>query len=168
MKKIIAILLVLAMVICFGACNKNEKPVDPGMPNPMTEVASLDELNAAAGCYLIQPGVMGVSDEKFIVIKSGDYNVGEYQFTISGVNYTLRAAATTEDISGVYVDGNTAFPEVKEGIDIVETEEVKLARWFNLNGQHVLSAKGDIDSETFAGVADEICTESGITGGENG
>lgn len=168
MKKIIAILLVLAMVICFGACNKNEKPVDTGMPNPMTEVASLDELNAAAGCNLVKPGVMGVSDEKFFTINCGDYTIGEYQFTVAGVNYTLRAAATTEDISGVYVGEGTAFPEVKEGVDIVETEEVKLARWFNLNGQHVLSAKGDIDSETFAGVADEICYESGINGGSNG
>lgn len=111
---------------------------------------------------------MGVSDEEFYTITSGDYTIGEYRFKINEVSYTLRAAATTEDISGVYVGEGTAFPEVKDGIDIVETDEVKLARWFNLNGQHILYAEGEIDSETFAGVAEEISVESGLNGGSNG
>lgn len=175
MKKILAAMLALAMILCFCACNKTEEPqkpeepiVGPGTTNPMTEVASLDEINAATGCNMTKPGVMGVSDEEFYTIASGDYTIGEYRFTIGGVNYTLRAAATTEDISGVYVGEGTAFPEVKDGIDIVETDEVKLARWFNLNGQHILYAEGEIDSETFAGVAEEISVESGLNGGSNG
>ena len=172
MKKIIALLLAFAMLLCLCACSKNEEPeepvVGPGTTNPVTEVASLDEINAATGCNMEKPGVMGVSDEQFFTINAGDYTIGEYRFTVAGVNYTLRAAATTEDISGVYVGEGTAFPEVKDGMDIVETDDMKLARWFDLNGQHVLIAVGEIDEATFSGVADELCEMSRMNGGENG
>ena len=172
MKKIIALMLALAMLLCLCACNKNEEPeepvVGPGTTNPMTEVASLDEINAATGCNMEKPGVMGVSDEKFFTINADEYTIGEYRFTVAGVNYTLRAAATTEDISGVWVGETTAFPEVKDGMDIVETDDMKLARWFDLNGQHVLSAVGEIDEATFSGVADELREMSRMNGGENG
>ena len=85
-----------------------------------------------------------------------------------GFDYTFRCAPTTEDISGVYVGEGTAFPEVKDGMDIVETDDMKLARWFDLNGQHVLIAVGEIDEATFSGVADELCEMSRMNGGENG
>ena len=175
MKKILAVMLALAMILCFCACNQTEEPqkpeepiVGPGTTNPMTEVASLDEINAATGCNMTKPGVMGISDEKFFTINAGDYTIGEYRFTVGGVDYRLRAAATTEDISGVYVGEGTAFPEVKEGIDYVDADGTKLARWFDLNGQHVLSAMGEIDDETFAGIAEELCNDSKMNGGENG
>ena len=168
MKKILALVLALVLAVSFAACGQKEPVVGPGTENPMTECASLDEINAAAGTNLMKPGVMGVTEEKFFTIKSGDKTIAEYRFDLNGVSYTLRSAAIAdEDISGYYVDGKAAFGEPTGDVEYAEAEDVKLARFFDLNGQTVVTAKGDIEDETFKGIVEEFVTLSAENGGRN-
>ena len=166
MKRMLALALAAMMVLCLCACGEKpaeqpeaEEPATNGMPNPMTEYASLDEINDIVGSKLVHPGVMGVSDEKFFVIDCGDYRLADYRFAVGGVDYTFRSAPVTQDISGYYVGERTAFADgaQQDGIEYAEADGAQLARWFTIDGQYVLSAKG-VDADTFALVAEELCT----------
>lgn len=142
-----------------------EEPVaEPmaGMPNPMTEYGSLEEINELAGSHLVHPPVMGVSDEAFFTISGGEGVplLAQYTFTVAGVEYCFRSANRTEDISGIYVGDGTAFEHstAPDGVELVEGGDYHVARWFGPDGwQYVLSAGSEADSSIFAGVADELC-----------
>ena len=109
---ITAALLCLALSACGGTPSApapaESSPSAPtgGMTlvNPMQAVSSLDEINSAIGCHVKAPADIAVSEEAFFVISG---TVGEYRFSVDGIHYTLRASATADDISGVYVDGKT-------------------------------------------------------------
>ena len=165
MKKTLALLLTLTMLLSLAACGGKEE--EGGVPNPMTEYATLDELNEAAGSRLTGPGVMGVSDESFIAYDCGDYLLAEYNFTVAGVKYMLRSAPTLQDISGFYVNGEPAFSgDIAEGINYAEAEDgVQLARWANVDGQYVLACLDANDN--FTGIAEEMyaVNSPGSTGG---
>ena len=76
-----------------------------GMPSPLTEAASVDELNTAVGCCLfrLDPEFYPVADEAFTLI-DGETRIADYSFTWEGQAVNLRAAVTAEDISGIYMD----------------------------------------------------------------
>lgn len=154
MKKTLALLLTLTMLLSLSACGGKEE--EGGVPNPMTEYASLAELNEATLSRLVGPGVMGVSDESFIAYDCGDYLLAEYNFTVAGVKYMLRSAPTLEDISGFYVNGEPAFTgDIQEGINYAEGEDgVQLARWANVDGQYVFACLSENDG--FTGIAEEM------------
>lgn len=154
MKKTLALLLTLTMLLSLSACGGKEE--EGGVPNPMTEYASLAELNEATLSRLVGPGVMGVSDESFIAYDCGDYLLAEYNFTVAGVKYMLRSAPTLEDISGFYVNGEPAFSgDIADGINYAEGEDgVQLARWANVDGQYVFACLSENDG--FTGIAEEM------------
>lgn len=130
-----------------------------GLPNPIKECASLEEINAAAGTALAHPAVMGVTDESFCTITGSDAVLADYDFTLAGYRWCFRAGAVAAyDISGVYINAVPAFGEPKEGIEYAEGEGYKLARWFTLDGQYVLSVldQGAMAQDTFAGIAEEM------------
>lgn len=169
MKKTIALLLSLIMLFALCACGKSEPSI--GMENPMTECASLNEVNEAVGGNLCGPAAMGASDEAYFVIDCGSYKIGEYQFKVNGYDYILRCAKTEEDISGVYLSGqdDTAFAEgngsVVTGDDGMQTNsdgEYKCARWFVDDMQYVLSVKdgGALESETFISIVSEFVNKT--------
>ena len=166
MKKIIVIIALIALL---ASCAIAETV---GMANPMTEFASIEEVNAATGLNLTSPGIMGVIDTVYATIDCGDYVIGEYQFNVNGYDCFLRGALVTDiDISGWYVGETTAFDgemdAAEDGIYYVTTSDTKLARWFNIDGQYVLgvSDNGDYDMTTFMGIAEELAdmTNSGVT-----
>ena len=165
MKRMLALALAAMMVLCLCACGEKpaqqpetEEPMIDGMPNPMVEYGSLDEINDLVGSRLVHPAVMGVSDEKFFVIDCGDFQLADYRFTVNGVEYTFRSAPVTQDISGYYVGEGTAFADgAHDGIEYAEADGAQLARWFTIDGQYVLSAKNMADADTFALVAEELC-----------
>ena len=130
-----------------------------GMPNPITEYASLAEINEKAGTALVHPAVMGVTEESFFTITGSDCVIADYDFTLVGYAWCFRAAATVRyDISGVYINAAPAFGAVNEGVAFAEGEGYKLARWFTMDGQYVLSVadNGAMDKETFLSIAEEL------------
>lgn len=164
MKKIIALILALAMVFCFAACgNKGDEPIvgGPEVVNPMTELGSLEELNEKFGCAMISPSVMGVSDEHFFSVDANP-EYAEYQFTVNGLPYTYRfaVAGMDVDISGYYVPDRegTVFQNSDAEMSYFEGDEAKLARWFTIDGQYVLMVKdnGELDYNTFNGIVEEF------------
>ena len=186
MKKTIAAIIALVLVFALCACGRTpaEPPVDNtpdvaepsdtpapetpigliGLPNPMTEYGSLDELNELLGVRLVRPAVMGVTNESFYLI-SGGIQVAQYCFTLNGVDYTFRASPVYDtDISGYYVGDGTAFSGIPtDKLEYAEYEGTKLARWATIDGQYVLAGKKA--SENFAAVAEELAkrTLPGLT-----
>jgi len=183
MKKILAIILACTMLLALCACGaakdesaeettktaeettdaaeetttENEPQPISGVPNPIVDYDSLEALNERYGIKLTHPGVMGVTDEYFSAIESSDYDIAQYGFTVNGMEYLLRCASTSEDISGVYTGEGTAFSGV-EGDSYCYLADCKLARWFNIDGQYCLcvSDGGQMDEETFVSIAEEM------------
>ena len=179
MKKLFAVALTAALTLCLCACGAEETKTEAETPsgettvstggsedkgematvkNPMVSYSSLEEINEKVGCALCRPGVMGVSDERFFVIEGSEYNIAEYCYTVAGVSYTMRSAATTQDISGCYEGGKTAFEGVEASSEIQYAEAAgrKLARWFNVDGQYVLSAPASDVGDDFVSTAQEV------------
>ena len=132
--------------------------ISAGLVNPRQEYGSLEEINTVAGVALAHPAVMGVSDEYFVIIDDGEGCIAEYDYTLAGCAWCFRASAFYDrDISGVYINGELPFGEVKEGIEYAEGEGYKLARFATIDGQYVLMVQdnGQMDAETFRLAAEE-------------
>lgn len=154
MKKLIKILAVSLLLFTF-ACSKNDN--GGGMPNPMVEYESLDAINKKVGCNLIQPGVMGITDEKYYVIAD---TLAQYNFSLNGYDFTFRASKDmNEDISGVYVGNGTLFSlfDSKDPVNITG-EGVKGYRFFTDDTQYTIIADqaDDLDEMKFVGLCEEI------------
>lgn len=159
MKKVIVTVLALALAFGVTACSSQKKtepePELPmaGMPNPVMEKESLEEINEAAGTKLVHPPVMGATDEVFIVINS-DPVIAEYHITINGVPYLCRAARTEEDITGVYLDEGTLGEKVADG-ESTNAGGYSITKWFADGVQYVIYTEDEDGSvlslvETFA------------------
>lgn len=78
------------------------------IPSPITDRASLDEVNEAIGSAMKRPAGLELTDEAWATIDNEEKNpIGQYTFTYNGGTYTLRAAKDTGDISGVWENGTT-------------------------------------------------------------
>ena len=119
------------------------------IPNPMTDVSSVEDINSRIGCSMKK--FEGAADESFTVFTMGT-ELGQYDFFIDDAKYTLRAAKTTEDLSGVYTS---------EGLlgDLVEPDVIKdcgdgafYEKWFDGDMQYSLYGI-DTVSEDFDTVA---------------
>lgn len=178
MKKTFAIILALIMILGLCACGSTEKgitlpattlpeapsvpeDVQAGIASPITEYASLDEINSIMGSRLSTPGVAGAEDVCYLIIDCGDYSIAEYQFKVNGNLFSERCAAAAGpdiDISGVWTDGGTVFEDSKGGeLEFAASDEYKCARWFTVDGQYVLTLKeGNMDMDTFRGITEEF------------
>ena len=155
MKKWITLVLALALALGLSACEKaapatettpatgEEEIVGPGGINPWVEYDSLAKVNEKIGGCLTAPDGAAVEDKYLAVMNDGE--CGEYRFVMDGLEYHFRfASGTTEDISGVWVEGGTVFDhEYPGGTEVVATDTMKLARWMNIDGQYVLSVEDD-------------------------
>lgn len=119
------------------------------IPNPMTDVSSIEDINSAVGCSM--KNIESASDESYTVLTEGT-KLGQYEFFIDNAKYTLRAAKTAEDLSGVYTS---------EGLlgELVEADTVKdcgdgafYEKWFDGDMQYSLYGI-DTVSEDFDTVA---------------
>lgn len=127
-----------------------EAPV--GMPNPITECASSDEVNQAVGCQIAQLPVMGVTDHRFSVIDCGSHKMGQYEFTFMGADWCYRAAPTEEDISGVYLNDGSLLSERCASGETYADADCLYTRWFDGNMQYSLYAapSASLTAEQFA------------------
>lgn len=148
MKKLLVLLCLLLLV----GCSKTN------LENPMVAKESLDEVNEITHGHLSKPPVMGVTEEKFYVIETKEGNIGQYDFTLNSIDYTVRFSDTIvkEDISGVYIDGKPAFSD--NVIDDLTTtgEGYRLGRWLTVDGQYCFMAPDTITEELFAALLSEM------------
>lgn len=127
-----------------------EEPV--GMPNPITECASSDEVNQTVGCQIAQLPVMGVTNHRFSVIDCGSHKMGQYEFSFMGADWCYRAAPTEEDISGVYLEDGSLLSERCAPGETYADADCLYTRWFNGNMQYSLYAapSAALTAEQFA------------------
>ncbi len=120
--------VVLLALLCLGGCGRGESSV--GLANPMEQMENLEAINAKIGCSMHTPEGFFTENESFFVINTQP-TVGQYRFDAEGITYTLRAAATKEDISGVYLTDGT-FGQVADqtGSDTLTFAEGQCSRWF--------------------------------------
>ena len=72
------------------------------IPAPITDRASLDEVNEVIGSAMKRPADLELTNEAWSTIDDEEKNhIGQYTFTYNGGSSTLRAAKDTGDISGV-------------------------------------------------------------------
>ncbi|MCF0105158.1 MAG: hypothetical protein HUJ53_00185 [Holdemanella sp.] len=162
-KRILAAVLAATTMLGMVGCSqtKKEEEQSTGMANPITQCESLDALNKSMNTKLCAPGVMGVEDVAYQLIDNGGYQIGEYIFKVAGQEYDFRVASTKDDISGVYINGEAAFnKDIAEDEDIqyVESDEIKAARWFMIEGQYEISVKDDgkLSMESFKSMVNEL------------
>ena len=158
MKKagIVFTVLVLCLQWSLYAAEGNGEEV--GMPNPVVEYASLEEINSLIGVALMRPAVMGVTNEAFSVIGG---IVARYDCEVNGMEWSFSGAyITDEDISGICDERN----EFEPGQDhTLYTDAFYLERFFDGDRQYTItvmtpvSAEGEIllTQEAFS----NICTE---------
>lgn len=148
MKKLFTTLLLILLTLCLAACNEKSQA---NIANPVVEVSSIDEINEALKTHMTSVGVMGKSDERYSIISN---KVGQYDFKLNGYEYTLRASLdTSEDISGIYYEGNLLFANELETRNVYgETSEYKAYRFLLGNEQYVLMVKdnGELSQDNFA------------------
>lgn len=161
MKRFLALMLAVLMLTALCACSNGktvaQEDTSAQMANPMTEYDELSKVNELCGMKLTGPAVMGKSDEAYFVTDCGDYQIGEYRFSLNGANFVLRGAKTQDDISGIYINGASAFQGM-EGDATISTPEYRLARWFTDDGQYVLITEenSELSAEQFASMEMEL------------
>ena len=148
MKKLLVLLCLLLLV----GCSKTK------VDNPMISKESLDEVNEITHGHLHRPGVMGVTQEGFYIIETDKGNIGEYDFVLNSIGYTVRFSDTIlkEDISGVWIDGKPAFSDDIVNDVSTKGEGLYLYRWFTTDGQYCMMGPDTIAEETFASACNEM------------
>ena len=164
MKRIVAFFF--ALLFLFGAVAETIG----GLINPITEYASLEEINEIVGSNLARPAVMGVTDESFSVIDAGEYWIAQYCFCVNGLEYSMRCAPVAyEDISGVNLNGSPAYSDDFSGeTEYVCADGMKLSRWFDINGQYVLCLSDPeqvMEEETFKLITEEMISLTSVVPG---
>lgn len=168
MRKFIASIIMIVSAVCFlTGCEakrsvlteKSAVDVQTGIPNPIVEYSSLEEINELAGVNLMKPPVMGVSDERFSVING---RIAQYICDINGMEWTFRGASITdEDISGMYDERNVFTPNEDS---VLYANEFYLDRFFDGDLQYTIAASEPVsddeeiilDEETFSNCCMEI------------
>ena len=114
------------------------------IPSPITDRASLDEVNEAIGSAMKRPADLELTDEAWVTIDDEEKSpIGQYTFTYNGGTYTLRAAKDTGDISGVWENGTTLGNSREGDVTAITTENGGLwSRWFDGDMQYSLYAEG--------------------------
>ena len=148
-KRTIFAILALGLLLGLTACGSSsssdaddstDSSDSAQLANPMTEVASLEELAEAGDCAMIRPEGVELSDETYYTI-DGDDMIYQYGFTVDGTECILRfsKAGSDTDISGIYGDDGLIFDGQGEDPVYVENDDVKAERWFTLDGQYVFA-----------------------------
>lgn len=120
MKKLLFILLTVLISLSFVSCSKKqEEPNEEveeegliGMPNPMKEYSSLDQINGIAGTHIVIPSSINASDFKYFTINN---DLAEVRFTLDNLEWTIRGSKNVDmDISGI-ADENNVFESGQDG-----------------------------------------------------
>lgn len=155
MKKILFILLTVLISLSFASCSNkqeesNEKVEEEGligMPNPMKECSSLDEINKIAGTHIVIPSSINASNLKYFTINN---DLAEVRFTLDNLEWTIRGSKNVDmDISGI-ADENNVFESGQDGV--VYLNDYYIDRIFVDDFQYttVVKNQNNYDVETFS------------------
>ena len=118
-----------------GVMGNAGKEENNQIPNTMTDASSVDDINSRIGCSMKR--IEGASDESYTVFTM-ETELGQYEFFIDSSKYTLRAAKTEGDLSGVYTSDGLLG-------ELVEPDTVKdcgdgtfYEKWFDGDMQYSL------------------------------
>lgn len=154
----------LALTLCFSfsvrGADAEEAKEDKfaGLPNPIVEYETLDEINEKIGVNLLPPSEEDVSDERFSIIND---SIAQYVCNFNGTEWTFRAAELTdEDISGIFSEYNEFVP----GQDyILSTNEFYMNRFFDRDKQYTIVVENPVsaDGEIFINEDEfmDVCME---------
>lgn len=117
MKKILGIVMIIAMVFAFAGCAKEEESVE--VVNPVHECTQ-EELVQATGINLEAPNGSDTIQYRYY---DGDNMIAEAEFTFNGVTYVYRAQSTDATdiktgVDGTVVDADKLADAAKEGNNI--------------------------------------------------
>lgn len=152
MKKLLSLVLVLTLALTISACGNKQV----GMANPMVEKDSLKGLNEVLGTDIKAYDKVDEDSESYFYIDGVEMQISQYTFNANEVKYTLRAAKTESDISGVYLtdfqDGTMGDTISEKEVMPTETADGYLwARWYDGDIQYFLEAS-DVTLEDFTKV----------------
>ena len=150
MKKLLSLLLILLTCLSLSGC------IGGNVENPVQEYSSLEEINKKAGVYLVSPGVMGKTDEKYFII---DNNTASYVYTLNGYTYYMRGTKyVANDMSGLFKNGKLLFEGNQDHIAYGEAEGYKAYRFFLGSRQYIFGVedKDTLDKELFDQQFNEI------------
>lgn len=106
-RRILAVLIVLAMLTALAACGTKQEAPAAQIANPMKEVTA-EEMVQAVGIPLYAPGY--AENIRYSTITTGDTVIGQMDFTLDGKAYTYRTTSAQLDateLSGIYFNAAT-------------------------------------------------------------
>lgn len=162
MKKYTACLLIVLLVLSIMpgyAAMADSYQDKAGIPNPMEEVASVEDINNRVGCNIksTYDVYYNVSNESFCII-NGEYPIAQYKFDLDVIPVCIRAAVTAEDISGIFMkDGKhpVDFLTAEAPYEVIDTGYGMYSRWF-IGGMQYSIQVGDGSDYSDTVVADYI------------
>lgn len=113
MKKIFSVLLIALLSLGVASCttqNKQEEQSEEiiGMPNPIINYDTIDEINEKAGVHIVIPSSLSVTDLRYTTIQD---ETAQVNFVLDGHKWTVRGSKKVDqDISGIHNENNIFNP----------------------------------------------------------
>lgn len=103
-RRLFTLILVALTALLFAGCTPAAEKKDDSkteIPNPMVEQASLAAIKDTIG-FTFETLPTGITNVKYYTISD---NLAQADFTLNGVNYTVRKAdAGVDNVAGVYTE----------------------------------------------------------------
>lgn len=115
--------------------------------SPYTDYSDISSVNEAAGTAIKESTLSDITEVGYNTIDNVSFLIAQYSFDYNGISYTVRAAKTEDDISGIYVEDGTISSKTADET-IIEIEGTYFVRWFENGIQYNLFAS-DTNSEAF-------------------
>jgi hypothetical protein len=115
--------------------------------SPYTDYSDISSVNEAAGTAIKESTLSDITEVGYNTIDNVSFLIAQYSFDYNGISYTVRAAKTEDDISGIYVEDGTISAKAADET-IIEIDGTYFVRWFENGIQYNLFAS-DTNSEAF-------------------
>lgn len=116
MKKIISLLLALAMILALAACGEtNPNPSDPETPSGSTPNETQPQGYSVAGSYKYDPGDQNGMGVEYMLHEDGTYYMDEFTSVVSIGTYTVTEGSGTDE-EGNVIKAVVTFDFDAEGV----------------------------------------------------
>lgn len=123
MKKILSILLCVALLLALAACGNNPTPTEPQGTTPSTNDPAEPAGFNVAGSYKFDPGDQNGLGVEYMLHEDGTYYMDEFTSIVSIGTYTFTEATGTDD-GGNKLLGTVTFDFDAEGVSHNVIEKV--------------------------------------------